>query len=44
MVEEFGNQNFPITEDIHKTILSLPISYYHSEKNIINICKVLNKF
>jgi dTDP-4-amino-4,6-dideoxygalactose transaminase len=44
MVGKFGNQNFPITEDIHKTILSLPISYFHSEKNIINICKVLNKF
>ena len=44
MVGEFGNQNFPITEDIHKTILSLPISYFHSEKNIINICKILNKF
>jgi dTDP-4-amino-4,6-dideoxygalactose transaminase len=36
--------SFPLTEQIHKTILSLPVSFFHSEKDIIRICKIINKF
>ena len=35
---------YPISDEIHKTTLSLPISYFHSEKDILYICKKLNKF
>ncbi len=35
---------FPISDEIHKTTLSLPISYSHSKKDILKIVEVLNKF
>lgn len=34
----------PIAEEIHNTTLSLPISYCHSESNIIQVCKALKEF
>jgi dTDP-4-amino-4,6-dideoxygalactose transaminase len=34
----------PIAEEIHKTTLSLPISYYHTKQDIIRVVEVLNKF
>jgi dTDP-4-amino-4,6-dideoxygalactose transaminase len=34
----------PISEEIHNTILSLPISFYHTEDDILRVCSVLNKF
>jgi len=36
--------DFPISEEIHATTLSLPISYYHKEEEIYNVVEVLNKF
>src|SRR6185295_16571378 len=35
---------FPISEEIHSTTLSLPISYIHSENDIMRIVEVMNKF
>ena len=35
---------YPISEEIHKTTLSLPISYCHTEADIKQIIEVLNKF
>jgi len=35
---------YPISEEIHNTTLSLPISYFHTKKDIINICKVINRW
>jgi dTDP-4-amino-4,6-dideoxygalactose transaminase len=40
----FSGQKFPISETIHKTTLSLPISYYHSENEIEKVSKALNRF
>ncbi len=37
-------QAYPISEGIHKTILSLPISYGHDEKDIARVIQVLNAF
>ena len=37
-------EKYPISDEIHKTILSLPISVIHSEKDIMKIVKVLNNF
>lgn len=34
----------PIAEEIHQTTLSLPISYYHTEADILKVVEVMNKF
>jgi dTDP-4-amino-4,6-dideoxygalactose transaminase len=34
----------PIAEEIHQTTLSLPISYYHTEQDILKVIEVMNKF
>ena len=36
--------NYPISQEIHDTTLSLPISYFHTKKDIINICKIINRW
>lgn len=36
--------NFPVSEDLHNSLLSLPISFSHSYKDIKKICEVINKF
>ena len=35
---------FPVSEEIHNTTLSLPISYFHKEEDIYRIVEILNKF
>ena len=35
---------YPISEEIHRTTLSLPISYGHTENEVIRIIEALNKF
>ena len=39
-----NGRNYPISEEIHSTILSLPISYAHSESDIYRTIAALNKF
>jgi dTDP-4-amino-4,6-dideoxygalactose transaminase len=36
--------NFPISEEIHNTTLSLPISYFHKKEEIFQVVKCLNSF
>ncbi|MCL6493516.1 MAG: DegT/DnrJ/EryC1/StrS family aminotransferase [Ignavibacterium sp.] len=36
--------DYPISEEIHTTILSLPCSYGHSEDDIYKVVEVMNKF
>ena len=36
--------DFPISEEIHRTTLSLPISYFHTREDIEKVVQVLNKF
>lgn len=38
------NQSTPISEEIHQTTLSLPISYFHTENDILHVIDVMNKF
>lgn len=38
------NGEYPISEEIHKTTLSLPISFGHTESDIIKVIDTLNKF
>jgi dTDP-4-amino-4,6-dideoxygalactose transaminase len=35
---------FPVSEEIHKTTLSLPISYGHTEDDIYKVIEMMNKF
>ena len=42
--ELFQNQNFPISDEIHKTTLSLPISYMNTEIEIEKVCDIANQF
>jgi len=37
-------RDYPISEKIHDTILSLPISYAHNVTEINKVCEVINKF
>lgn len=34
----------PIAQEIHDTTLSLPISYFHTEDDILHVCDVLKRF
>jgi dTDP-4-amino-4,6-dideoxygalactose transaminase len=34
----------PLAEEIHNTTLSLPVSFYHSEEEILSVIEVLNRF
>jgi hypothetical protein len=35
---------FPLAEEIHRTILSLPISFCHTEAEIYRVIEVANAF
>jgi dTDP-4-amino-4,6-dideoxygalactose transaminase len=37
-------QETPIAQEIHSTTLSLPLSFCHSESEILSVCKVLKSF
>jgi len=36
--------SFPISEEIHNTTLSLPLSYFHKEDDIYKVIEIINKF
>lgn len=40
----FADDKFPIAEEIHRTTLSLPISFCHTEQEIEAVAKLLNSF
>jgi dTDP-4-amino-4,6-dideoxygalactose transaminase len=40
----FNGQQFPISEEIHATTLSLPISYSTSEEEVQEVIEAVNKF
>jgi len=44
MAGVFNGQTFPIAEEIHKTTLSLPCSYWHSPAQIEQVIERLNAF
>lgn len=39
-----GSQDFPVSEEIHATTLSLPISYFHTTEDISFVIETLNRF
>lgn len=44
MVGIIDHYDCPISEEIHSTTLSLPISYFHTEDDIMQVCKALKEF
>jgi len=38
------NEAYPISELIHQTTLSLPISFFHTEKDVMKVIEIMNKF
>jgi len=34
----------PLAEEIHQTTLSLPISFFHTEQDILKVIEIMNKF
>lgn len=42
--EYVSKEIFPISEKIHNTVLSLPISYHHTRDDIEKVIEVINKF
>lgn len=44
MQNYFGHLSFPISEEIHRTTLSLPVSFCHGESDIRTVCDVMNSF
>jgi dTDP-4-amino-4,6-dideoxygalactose transaminase len=38
------NKSYPISEQIHQTTLSLPISFSHTDEEIINVANRINQF
>jgi len=41
-MESIIEGDYPISEEIHNTTLSLPISYFHTKDDILRVCEVLN--
>ncbi len=44
MKDILGNQNFPISAEIHATTLSLPISFCHTKEEVIRVIETMNAF
>ena len=44
MIGILDKQLTPISEEIHQTTLSLPISYFHTTSNVQQVIEVMNKF
>lgn len=40
----FINKNFPLSEAIHNTTLSLPCSFIHTEADVYKVIEVMNRF
>jgi dTDP-4-amino-4,6-dideoxygalactose transaminase len=42
LASEIGDQSYPISQEIHDTTLSLPLSFFHTEKDILQVVEVIN--
>lgn len=40
----YKGQEFPISEEIHNTTLSLPVSFFHTEEDVCRVVEVMNGF
>ena len=44
MIGILDNVSTPIADEIHQSTLSLPISYYHTEQDVLKVIETMNKF
>jgi dTDP-4-amino-4,6-dideoxygalactose transaminase len=42
--KEFEGKKFPISDELHRTILSLPIAFFHSEDEVRQVATLVNQF
>lgn len=40
----FDRYELPVADEIHRTTLSLPISYFHTEEDVLRVIEVMNRF
>jgi len=40
----FAGKSFPLSEEIHTTTLSLPVSYFHTEEQVAYVADCINNF
>lgn len=43
-MKNFVQEGYPISDEIHNTTLSLPISYFHEKSDILQVCEVINRW
>lgn len=43
-VKNITKQDYPISSLIHQTTLSLPISFFHTESDVLKVCEAMNKW
>jgi len=43
-MREFISGNYPISEEIHATTLSLPIAFFHTENDVLRVAETLNEW
>ncbi|MBC7426251.1 MAG: DegT/DnrJ/EryC1/StrS family aminotransferase, partial [Bacteroidia bacterium] len=44
MTDVLKKVEYPVSQEIHETTLSLPISYFHTETDVYKVVEVMNKF
>lgn len=44
LVGMFEQDGFPVSDKMHATTLSLPISYFHTKEDILVVCELMNQF
>lgn len=40
----FNQNQFPLSDEMHATTLSLPISYFHTSEDVLYVCEMMNDF
>jgi len=43
-MKEFISGDYPISEEIHNTTLSLPISFFHTKEDILKVINIMNRW
>ena len=43
-LKSYFSDKYPISQEIHNTTLSLPISFAHTQKEIYKLTKIMNRF
>jgi len=43
-LKDYFKEDFPLSDEIHQTVLSLPISFIHSKEDVKVVCKLINQF